>query len=410
MYNASSHFVKAPIRRKSAYKLHSLVLMLVLIVIASYIVVTFSDKYSIMQNGYHQSISLILQKDGKINDDETKTLILSIDSIISLLRNRNDQQSIFGPIHWKKLSKISNFTNEFNREYIDCDIYGMNIVKIRGFCDYRQGDLENIPIGLRSYVNTNVSPAEWDIEGIKYWRNKASNKHLDCGPEVYPNSARQHYDVLDKYRHILLNKNVLVAGSMSPWLESILLSYNINVTSVDYNPPKLVNDLMQSDDRNIINIITMEQLNEMKYKYQFDAVFSFSSIEHDGLGRYGDPINPKGDIAAMFEFYSFLKYNTDSYLFLGIPIAEKDHLIYNCHRLYGPCRFNRLINLGLFDVVDVFGTYDNEMHMTKQDALDNQKIFIGSWQDAWAHQPIFAMRKNIINQTKIVHIRQILNL
>jgi len=29
--------------------------------------------------------------------------------------------------------------------------------------------------------------------------------------------------------------------------------------------------------------------------YLFDMVFSFSSIEHDGLGRYGDPLNPNGD-------------------------------------------------------------------------------------------------------------------
>ena len=28
----------------------------------------------------------------------------------------------------------------------------------------------------------------------------------------------------------------------------------------------------------------------------FDVVFSISSFEHDGLGRYGDPLNPEGDL------------------------------------------------------------------------------------------------------------------
>jgi hypothetical protein len=31
----------------------------------------------------------------------------------------------------------------------------------------------------------------------------------------------------------------------------------------------------------------------------FDAVISFSSLEHSGLGRYGDAINPWGDLMTM---------------------------------------------------------------------------------------------------------------
>ena len=33
-------------------------------------------------------------------------------------------------------------------------------------------------------------------------------------------------------------------------------------------------------------------------KLNFDAVVSFSSIEHSGLGRYGDALNPWGDLIA----------------------------------------------------------------------------------------------------------------
>ena len=31
----------------------------------------------------------------------------------------------------------------------------------------------------------------------------------------------------------------------------------------------------------------------------FDAVVSFSSLEHSGLGRYGDGLNPYGDLITM---------------------------------------------------------------------------------------------------------------
>ena len=32
---------------------------------------------------------------------------------------------------------------------------------------------------------------------------------------------------------------------------------------------------------------------------QFDFAVTFSSLEHSGLGRYSDPLNPYGDLEAM---------------------------------------------------------------------------------------------------------------
>jgi hypothetical protein len=38
-----------------------------------------------------------------------------------------------------------------------------------------------------------------------------------------------------------------------------------------------------------------------------DFVYSFSSLEHDGLGRYGDPIDPWGDVKAMQRASCYVK-------------------------------------------------------------------------------------------------------
>jgi hypothetical protein len=73
---------------------------------------------------------------------------------------------------------------------------------------------------------------------------------------------------------------------------------------------------------------------------QFDACFSISSYEHDGLGRYGDPINPNGDIEAMNSVKSIIKKN--GVMFLSVPIG-KDCICFNVHRIYGEKRFYRLI-------------------------------------------------------------------
>lgn len=52
---------------------------------------------------------------------------------------------------------------------------------------------------------------------------------------------------------------------------------------------------------------------------QFDFAVSFSSYEHDGLGRYGDPIDPWGDIWDVHRITCFVK--PDGLLFLGVPMG-----------------------------------------------------------------------------------------
>lgn len=64
----------------------------------------------------------------------------------------------------------------------------------------------------------------------------------------------------------------------------------------------------------------------------FDIALSASSFDHDGLGRYGDPIDPFGDIKAMNKTKSLLK--PGGYLFLSVPIGP-DVIVFNLHRRYG---------------------------------------------------------------------------
>ena len=38
----------------------------------------------------------------------------------------------------------------------------------------------------------------------------------------------------------------------------------------------------------------------------YDVIISYSSLEHSGLGRYGDYLNPNGDLETMDEIYNHL--------------------------------------------------------------------------------------------------------
>ena len=52
---------------------------------------------------------------------------------------------------------------------------------------------------------------------------------------------------------------------------------------------------------------------------EFDFAVSFSSYEHDGLGRYGDPIDPWGDVWDVQRITCFVK--PGGLLYLGLPMG-----------------------------------------------------------------------------------------
>ena len=77
------------------------------------------------------------------------------------------------------------------------------------------------------------------------------------------------------------DSHILVIGSVNPWIEVILLSEGAkNITTLDYNP--------YSSDHPKIKTITPAEISEHISDGKiptFDAMISFSSLEHSGLGR-----------------------------------------------------------------------------------------------------------------------------
>ena len=77
------------------------------------------------------------------------------------------------------------------------------------------------------------------------------------------------------------NKHVLVIGSKLPWLEVILLSLNVgNITTLEYN--RYVTDHPKI---NVISPLKFGDLVRSNTAIMFDAMVTFSSLEHSGLGR-----------------------------------------------------------------------------------------------------------------------------
>jgi hypothetical protein len=86
-----------------------------------------------------------------------------------------------------------------------------------------------------------------------------------------------------------------------------------------------------------------------------------SSFEHDGLGRYGDPLDGMADVKTMAWMRDHV-VKPGGLLFLSLPMGP-DCLVYNAHRIYGPLRWTEAVRG--WNVVDNDGFSDAVWTTTK---------------------------------------------
>ena len=118
----------------------------------------------------------------------------------------------------------------------------------------------------------------WTMEGVETQQKwlKESNLRGNYGNEVVIRMEK----ILDNYFE-LRDKNVLVIGSTRPWVEVILLSKNVkSITTLEYNPYKTNHPRIA-----IISPKDFANLIKLHKAPTFDAMVTFSSLEHSGLGR-----------------------------------------------------------------------------------------------------------------------------
>lgn len=148
-------------------------------------------------------------------------------------------------------------------------------------------------------------------------------------------------------RHPVAGQRVAIMGSaeqgFGPWYECVCLVHGGQPTTIEYNP-------IRFDDPRIQ--FMRAPVSPGSYE-PFDAAFSISSFEHDGLGRYGDPLDPDGDLRAMREMRSILR--PGGLLYLSVPVG-RDKVVFNAHRIYGRARLPLLLDG--WSVIDSVGLDD----------------------------------------------------
>jgi hypothetical protein len=179
------------------------------------------------------------------------------------------------------------------------------------------------------------------IDKIKSLIEKYNND-----PNIIINQIqKQHWIILsllllEKENKISLkNKNVLIIGSSEPWLEGIMLNFDVlNITTIDYNKLTYNNSKIKTFSK--IDFDSFYNING-SYINSYDFIFALRAFDHSGLGRYNDEIDYDADIKSMQLAKLMLKDN--GILFVTIPIGN-DLMIWNLQRRYGRKRLPKLFN------------------------------------------------------------------
>jgi len=116
--------------------------------------------------------------------------------------------------------------------------------------------------------------------------------------------------------HIDIGSSIMMISTLSAMAKTIF---------VDYRPLHVNLSGLVSVGANITNL-----------PFQDDSADSLSCqhvIEHIGLGRYGDPIDPQGSVKAAGELERVLKRGGN--LYLSLPVG-RERVCFNAHRVHAP--------------------------------------------------------------------------
>lgn len=167
----------------------------------------------------------------------------------------------------------------------------------------------------------------WSKEDIESQIRNVDKMKGSYGQKRIVDELRSHIEKIG-----MAGKSALVIGSQTPWVEILcLVAGASSVTTLEYAP------ILSLHPR--IKVYTPRRFRsnyEAGKIGQFDVVVSFSSVEHSGLGRYGDALNPWGDILAVGRAYCITK--KDGHMILGLPTG-KDRVRWNANRVYGVHRW-----------------------------------------------------------------------
>lgn len=146
----------------------------------------------------------------------------------------------------------------------------------------------------------------------KNFNNYYLQQDLWAAKLIYINKPNVHYDI----------------GSRVDGFITHLLSFNQKTILIDIRPLETFNienlSFIQEDATVFDHIVDNS----------IESLSALCSIEHFGLGRYGDSVDPEADIKTFKNMSRVLKKG--GHLYVSVPVSNTLYLMFNARRVYTP--------------------------------------------------------------------------
>lgn len=194
--------------------------------------------------------------------------------------------------------------------------------------------------GLRSVLNVDAKKRKFVLEQLKEFtsindgrfkirkqdlylciNDKTETTNFDSHYIYHPAWAARVIKVFNPSKHVDIGSTLHFCSMLSAF---------VNTEFYDYRPAQLKLTNLTSGHADLVNLPFKDN--------SIESLSCMHTIEHIGLGRYGDPIDSKADLKAIQELKRVCAKNGS--LLIVVPIGIR-RIQFNAHRIYAP-----------FDIVD----------------------------------------------------------
>lgn len=172
-----------------------------------------------------------------------------------------------------------------------------------------------------------------DLSKFEQLRKKINNEFSQIPIEIYPclgeNTIFTEFDAHYFYHPAWAFRKLLEINPQIHYDISSILYFSGMVSAIlpvkyyDFRPAKIKLSNLISDKADLLCLPFKDN--------SIDSLSCMHTLEHIGLGRYGDPINPSGDLKAISELKRVMKEGGN--LLLVVPVG-KAKIFFNAHRVY----------------------------------------------------------------------------
>ncbi len=183
---------------------------------------------------------------------------------------------------------------------------------------YLLSNIRHIPRFLTEYVHFRREVHEWDCrfsDLLPMLTDRTAVMGFDAHYVYHTAWAARVLKELAPEEHVDISSSIIFCG-----IASAFMSFK----HYDYRTPHLELPGLTCGSQDLVSL-----------SFEDCSIKSLSCMhvmEHIGLGRYGDPINPGGDLLAAKELQRVLA--PGGHLLIVVPVAERARIRFNGHRIY----------------------------------------------------------------------------